>query len=216
MKTTIISISIIIAFAVNLFAQENMDSSLKIYYASEEKPVFPIESMTFYEYLDQHLDYDGDEKYFIVTFYVMKDGSIKNIEIKKNKDELFCKKVEEVIKKSSPWIPGKDREQNVNFGLNFGLLLPTFENLTYENAMKLGDKSFQEKDFASAITYYNRSYLIDKTEDIKNKLAETYIELGKEYLTKNDTTKACSYFRKSISKKSNNAKAKKYLRKYCN
>ena len=171
--------------------------------------------MTFYEYLDQNLDYDGDEKYFIVTFYVMKDGSIKNIEIKKNKDELFCKKVEEVIKNSSPWIPAKDREQNVNFGLNFGLLLPTFENLTYENAMKLGDNSFQEKDFASAITYYNRSYLIDKTEDIKNKLAETYIELGKEYLMKKDTTKACSYFRKSISKKSTNPKAKKYIKKYC-
>ena len=215
MKTTLISIFLILAFAMNLIAQENIDSSLTIYYASEEKPVFPIESMTFYEYLDQNLDYDGDEKYFIVTFNVMKDGSIKNIEIKKNKDEFFCKKVEEVIKRSSPWIPGKDREQNINFGLNFGLLLPTFENLTYENAMKLGDKSFQAKDFASAITYYNRSYFFDKTEDIKNKLAETYIELGKKYLIKKDTSKACFYFRKSISKKSNNAKAKKHLRKYC-
>jgi len=216
MKTTLISIFVFLAFALNLFAQENVDSSeILIYYTLEDKPIFSIESMTFYEYLDQNLDYNGDDKYFEVILYVMKNGSLENIEIKKLNDELFCEKVREVIKKSSPWIPGKDREENVNVRLSFGVLLPTFESITYENAMELGDKSFQERDFSSAISYYNRSYLIDKTELIKNKLAETYIELGKEYLIKKDTTKACSYFRKSISKKSNNAKAKKYLRKYC-
>jgi len=215
MKTTLISIFFIIAFAINLNAQENIDSSETIYILSENNPVFPIKSMTFYEYLDKYLDYDGAEKYFIVIIDVMKDGSVENIEIKKLEDELFCLKVKEVIQKSSPWIAGKVREESVNVKLHYGVLLPNFKSLTYENAIELGDRSFQERDFSSAITYYNRSYLIDKTEDIKNKLAETYIELGKEYLIKKDTTKACSYFRKSISKKSNNAKAKKYLRKHC-
>lgn len=173
MKTTIISISIIIAFAGNLFAQEKIDSSETIYILSEDNPVFPIESTTIYEYLDKHLDYDGDKKYFIVIIDVLKDGSLENIEIKKLDDVLFSNKVKDVIGKTSPWIPGKVRDENVNVRLQFNILLPNFKNLTYENAIELGDRSFQEKDFSSAITYYNRSYLIDKTEDIKNKLAET-------------------------------------------
>ena len=216
MKTILISLIIVIAFVFNLLAQENVDSSeISIYFVLEDKPIFPIESLTFYQYLDQHLDYDSDEKYFIVIFNVMKDGSIKNIEIKGNKDELFCKKVEEVIKKSSPWKPGKHRGQIVNARLQYEILLPNFKILTYENAIELGDISFQKRDFSSAVTYYNRSYLIDKTEEIKRKLSETYFELGKEYLIEKDTINACYNFRKSISKESNNAKAKKYIKKYC-
>jgi len=215
MKKTIICISLIFAFAVNIFAQEKIDSSETIYLLSKDNPVFPIESMTIYEYLDKNLDYIGDQKYFIVIIDVLKDGSLENIEIKKLDDELFSNKVKDVIGKTSPWIPGNVRDENVNVRLQFDILLPNFKSLTYENAIELGDRSFQERDFSSAITYYNRSYLIDKTENVKNKLAETYIELGKEYLVKKDTTKACSYFRKSVSKKSNNAKAKKLLRKYC-
>ncbi|NOQ26061.1 MAG: hypothetical protein GQ564_11915 [Bacteroidales bacterium] len=215
MKTTLISSFFIIAFAINLFAQENIDSSETIFFVLEDKPIFPIESMTFYEYLDQNLDYNGDEKYFIVIIDIMKDGSVGNIEIKKINDESFCRKVKEVIKVSSPWIPGKIREENVNIRLQYDILLPVFKSLTYENAIELGDKSFQVRDFASAITYYNRSYLIEKTEEIKKKLSETYVELGIEYLMQKDTSKACSYFRKAISKSSNNAKAKKHLRKYC-
>ena len=179
-------------------------------------PVSSFEPLTIYEYLDQKLNYNGTENYLILIFDIEKDGSVLNVKIEKNNDEIFCEKLKEVIRNTSSWKPGMQRGQSVKVRLTYEILLPVFKKPTYELGIGLGDKSFSNLDFSSAITYYNRAYIFDKSDEVKQKLADTYFELGKEYLNQNDTINACFYFRKSISKTSKHTKAKKLLKKYCN
>jgi len=208
--TLIITFLFLLAFTFKISAQDT--THYEKYILVEWMPEFPDSSMSFFDYLYQNITYNGAEKEIEVGFTVEKDGSLSEFKIRGIDNEVFKSELIQVIKRSSPWIPGMNNGRNVRVQFGYKILIPDFINLNSKEYFALGDTYFQRNEFEKA----NKFYLIplkhhERYYDIEN----IYFNIGLKYLELNDKENACYYFKLTKESPFGLAKAKKYYRKNC-
>jgi len=210
MKTTLISSILVLTmfFSLTIYAQDSTNYEKYIYV--EFMPEFPDSTRSFFDYLFQNITYNGEEKEIEVGFTVDKDGSLSEFKAKGIDNEIFKNELFQVIKKSSPWIPGINNGRNVKVQVVYKIFIPDFINLNSKDYFALGDTYFQRNEFEKA----NKYYLIPLRQYGYYNLENLYFNIGLKYLEINELENACYYF--NLTKKQFGlAKARKYYRKYC-
>ena len=173
---TLIALSICMAFAVGVHAQDTTKTQPSIFVAVEQVPAFPGGLPAFYKYIGSSLKYPrvarilGLTGKVYLTFVIDKDGTVTDVKPVKCLGAGCESEAVRVVSMSPKWSPGiqKGRPVRVHYTMPITFSLES-ENGDRVNPDKTLMKNLRNSEYGFAFFIKGQTYSLDDAQKILGK-----------------------------------------------